>query len=420
MKYKLRWEETLGKISIVDGEHLGWYKYPCPVYGFEKKSSVFTVSNNVLYGYYSEEDMKNNSEAAYKFYLKKENLQKIIDTILLVGEKNKSFIKRARDIGLATATNRQLIEILKENYEMYLESIGVHYFSMPQSFWKLEEHIKKELNELGVKNIEETFLDLTAPTKPSIIEESNKELLEKTKKKQEEIYRKLKISDTTKHLLLVIKELGWYRLNHTRIYQTDCRSLDDDIFKILTGRFPLTVDQFHLCFHEEIWDLLEKNEVSRELLNQISEREKFFLLKTNSLDREVYSGQKAKDKFKKLIKEEDYSSLKEIKGVSGNIGVVKGKARVFRSETFNVQQCNEEMQEGEILIVQNSWPELLPACSKASAIVTNEGGICSHGSVVSREFNIPCVVGTIIATRSFNTGDIVEVNGDKGIVRKIG
>jgi pyruvate,water dikinase len=56
---------------------------------------------------------------------------------------------------------------------------------------------------------------------------------------------------------------------------------------------------------------------------------------------------------------------------------------------------------------------------RAAAIVTDEGGITSHAAIVSRELKKPCVVGTKVATQVLGDGDLVEVNGVKGVVRII-
>lgn len=70
-----------------------------------------------------------------------------------------------------------------------------------------------------------------------------------------------------------------------------------------------------------------------------------------------------------------------------------------------------------VLIVQNAWPEFEKYYELASAIITNEGGITSHGVVVARELKIPCIVATKIATHIFKNGDIVEVNANNGVVK---
>jgi pyruvate,water dikinase len=64
-------------------------------------------------------------------------------------------------------------------------------------------------------------------------------------------------------------------------------------------------------------------------------------------------------------------------------------------------------------------PDFVTAVKRAGGIVTNEGGVTCHAAIVSREFGIPCVVGTRIATRVIKTGDFVEVDGNHGVVRKL-
>lgn len=77
------------------------------------------------------------------------------------------------------------------------------------------------------------------------------------------------------------------------------------------------------------------------------------------------------------------------------------------------------MKLGDILVSIATDPDIVPAMKKAAAIVTEQGGVTSHAAIVSRELNIPCVIGTKIATRVLKDGDRVEVDANKGIVKKI-
>ncbi len=61
----------------------------------------------------------------------------------------------------------------------------------------------------------------------------------------------------------------------------------------------------------------------------------------------------------------------------------------------------------------------LPITKTAAAFVTDEGGLTCHAAIVSRELKIPCIVGTKNATAVLKTGDRVEVDANKGIVRKL-
>jgi pyruvate,water dikinase len=64
-------------------------------------------------------------------------------------------------------------------------------------------------------------------------------------------------------------------------------------------------------------------------------------------------------------------------------------------------------------------PEFVPLMKLASAIVTDDGGITCHAAIVSRELGIPCIIGTKVGTKVFKDGDRVEVDANRGIIRKI-
>ena len=64
-------------------------------------------------------------------------------------------------------------------------------------------------------------------------------------------------------------------------------------------------------------------------------------------------------------------------------------------------------------------PEFLPLMSKASAFITDEGGITCHAAIVAREMKKPCIIGTKIGTKALKDGDMIEVDADKGVVKII-
>ncbi len=76
-----------------------------------------------------------------------------------------------------------------------------------------------------------------------------------------------------------------------------------------------------------------------------------------------------------------------------------------------------QMKEGEILVSQNTDPEMMPAIKKAAAMVTDVGGMLSHAAITARELRIPCVVDTEQASKVIKTGDLVEVNANAGVVK---
>jgi len=103
----------------------------------------------------------------------------------------------------------------------------------------------------------------------------------------------------------------------------------------------------------------------------------------------------------------------EIIGTIASKGSAKGRVVIVRGVADL-----KEVEKDDILVAVTTHPDYVTAMQKAAAIVTDEGGIACHAAIVSREFGIPCIVGTKIATKAFKTGDFVEVDANHGFVRK--
>lgn len=102
-----------------------------------------------------------------------------------------------------------------------------------------------------------------------------------------------------------------------------------------------------------------------------------------------------------------------IKGQVAYKGVVSGTARVIRGRhDFN------QFQDQDILITNQTTPEFLPLLKRASAIITEQGGITCHAAIVAREFKIPCIIGVADAMSILTNGSPITIDGEKGEVRK--
>jgi rifampicin phosphotransferase len=100
-----------------------------------------------------------------------------------------------------------------------------------------------------------------------------------------------------------------------------------------------------------------------------------------------------------------------IKGVACSAGRITGTARVLHGpEEFS------QMRAGDVLVASITTPAWTPLFAMASAVVTDVGGPLSHGSIVAREYGIPAVLGTGVATRRIHSGDVVTVDGAEGKV----
>ncbi|MGO4957710.1 PEP/pyruvate-binding domain-containing protein [Luteococcus sp. Sow4_B9] len=100
-----------------------------------------------------------------------------------------------------------------------------------------------------------------------------------------------------------------------------------------------------------------------------------------------------------------------IKGLGVSQGRITAVARVIRGpEDF------ERMQPGEVIVSPITTPEWTPLYAMAAAVVTDVGGPLSHSSIVAREYAVPAVLGTGIATRRIRTGMLITVDADRGTV----
>jgi phosphoenolpyruvate synthase/pyruvate phosphate dikinase len=100
-----------------------------------------------------------------------------------------------------------------------------------------------------------------------------------------------------------------------------------------------------------------------------------------------------------------------LKGVAASTGRVTAPACVLHGpEDF------DQMRPGDVLVAGTTTPAWTPLFTMASAVVTDIGGPLSHGSIVAREYGIPAVLGTGVATRRIKSGQTITVDGSKGIV----
>ncbi|HVE91657.1 MAG TPA: PEP-utilizing enzyme [Actinomycetota bacterium] len=104
-----------------------------------------------------------------------------------------------------------------------------------------------------------------------------------------------------------------------------------------------------------------------------------------------------------------------VRGHPGSPGTAKGTARVINS----IEEAGR-LKPGDVLVATTTAAPWTPLFATVSAVVTDTGGALSHCAVVAREYGIPAVVGTGTATTVIRDGQIVEVDGDAGVVRVSG
>lgn len=128
-----------------------------------------------------------------------------------------------------------------------------------------------------------------------------------------------------------------------------------------------------------------------------------------------YSAQETEKLFKFVEKHvRTIQGHDETRGLCASPGKVQGRIRIVPSP-----EQNNKVKDGDILVTYATTTDYLPAMKRAAAIITEVGGLTCHAAVVSREFNIPCIVALKNAMANFQDGELVELNADLGTVTKL-
>ncbi|HBW74366.1 MAG TPA: hypothetical protein DEF59_03855 [Candidatus Magasanikbacteria bacterium] len=182
------------------------------------------------------------------------------------------------------------------------------------------------------------------------------------------------------------------------------------ILKEVGRRTGYTLDELKFAYPGEIKDILSKRELSRK---ELQGRKKSGLVVVGEAF-EVVPSARIKELKNMILGQKLHDQVDDFRGLSASTGRAIGPVCILNSATEA-----DKVKQGDILVAVMTRPDYIAAMKKAAAIVTNEGGITSHAAIVSRELGIPCIIGTKIATEVLHDGDIVEVNANHGLVKKL-
>jgi len=200
-------------------------------------------------------------------------------------------------------------------------------------------------------------------------------------------------------------------LPHIRLLRRDCLIESGynlkRFFDKLKKELPLS--NITLAYYWEIRDLLEGKKLDLNSIEKRKETYSFIVIGNYFYE---YDPKTASEIKKKIESSLDLTG--EIKGQTACMGKITGKVRVLHS----AKEINK-VKKGDILVTSMTTPDYVPAMEKAAAFVTDEGGLSCHAAIVAREMKKPCVIGTKIATKVLKDDDLVEVDANKGTVKKI-
>jgi len=245
-----------------------------------------------------------------------------------------------------------------------------------------------------------------------------KEIEEQRKHHRTQFDKLLKLLADDQYLVSMTRtanEAVFFRSYRTEIFYSSSKYFTP-LFKEIAKRIKVTPYQDILWLYwDEIRDMLKAATAASTAL--IETRKKGYVLfcgpDGSSWRWEGKEGKEMFEAYQSAVSKVPENAA-EVKGSPAFPGKITGKAVVVTSP----DQLGK-VQQDDILIAHATNVNYVPALKKVSAMVTEEGGILSHAAIISREMRIPCVIGTKIATKVFKDGDMVEVDAEKGTVKKV-
>lgn len=170
---------------------------------------------------------------------------------------------------------------------------------------------------------------------------------------------------------------------------------------------PATYSKFVTC--EELLNYLRKGtRISRDVLEK---RREYFLVTNEGVLLESLSSYVGRKGY--IIPIEEVSeAIEVIRGSVAYPGVARGIVKIVKTK-----ETLQKFQDVEILVTAMTTPDFVPILKKAKGFITDEGGITCHAAIAARELKKPCIIGTKVATKVLKDDDLVEIDGDNGIVR---
>lgn len=304
--------------------------------------------------------------------------------------------------------SKGLKEIRTEHKEFYADlkkhserHAWVYYaYNGPES--KLEDFFEFVKDYLFKREHPQQILDKLSKNKAGI------------DKKKKEFFAKYQPNKHEKRMLHLAGKFVWGKPRR-KDYQSRSYYYAKKLQLEIAKRLYLSLDQIRSTPFDMIRDaLLGAKEIDTRAVNAI--KSFHIIVPNDDATVSILTGQEAEYFIKKIKRphEGDYKTIKEIAGNTAFRGKVKGTVKVV-----NAVSDMTKMEYGDVLVSAQTNPSIIAAMKKSAAIVTDEGGLTCHASIVSREMNIPCVIGTKIATKVLKDGDKVEVDAEKGIIKKI-
>lgn len=233
----------------------------------------------------------------------------------------------------------------------------------------------------------------------------------------EAVLKQYQFSEKVLKLIKAIRDFIFLRTHTTEYSDYLFYVARHTIFQVVSQKCNISVDDLIMLSCEEILNILKNNgDLDEEFRNVIKERKKGFAIIWLDGKVQTFLGDESLELQTEIGKtyktnENQEKEKNVICGTIANKGKIRGVARILL--TYNDIY---KVKKGDIIVATMTTPDYISAMEKASGFVTDEGGITCHAAIISREFNVPCIVGTVNGTKELKDGQMIELDAYNGKV----
>ncbi len=298
---------------------------------------------------------------------------------------------------------RKILSFARRNGEGSRKVAGLLKIHAAKYFWIRNTYARTHiLSALGFrKELDAAKRDGLPPKKKTAVA---------IKKEKENAFAELRAPEAFRRLVELMDYMASFQ-DERKKYTLIADHWLDAMLSEIGRRKGYSLVELKAALPAEIIALLDGKELDRK---ELKKRSKYHVAVFEVGSVKVFTGNEAKKELKKIGFFRKHEGADQIYGTCASTGTAIGPVRVvFKTEDL------AKLKEGDVLVTSMTRPELVPGMKKASAIVTDEGGLTCHAAILSREMGKPCVVGCINATKLLKDGEIVEVRASHGVVRKV-
>lgn len=224
-----------------------------------------------------------------------------------------------------------------------------------------------------------------------------------TQEEQITTFKKYRLSSDNLRAINCLQVMNFLQDERKRVTNESYPFLEKKIIREISRRTGIPNDELWLMVPEEIKAAL-------------AGEKKSFAHRKEACAVEIHNGTFViHEKLPDFLIEPNYTedqNLDFIRGTTASRGIVRGFVKNCKTS-----QEIKKMKKGDILVAPATTPDYIMGFRLASAVITDEGGLTSHAAVVSREMNLPCIIGAKNASDVLRDGDFVEADANSGIIK---